>query len=107
MAEVNRLSFDAWMDAQLQPEPLAGSPCRCLTEFFREELMKHRRCLDRQREYYSELAIAQAEDALVKLMEQVEFLCRRDDACEVIAQLLRKFDVVTKLSAWTDPDRLH
>jgi hypothetical protein len=25
----------------------------------------------------------------------------------VMGQLLRKLDVVTKLSAWTDPDQLH
>ena len=87
--------------------PLVSSPCGCLAEFFRAELKKHRDCLDRQREYYSEVAIAQAQEALSRIKEQIEFLCQREDACEVIAQLLKRFDVVTKLSAWTDADRLH
>ena len=52
-------------------------------------------------------AIAQAEDALARIMGQLEQLCQRDDACEVMGQLLRKFDVVTKLSAWTEPRTLH
>jgi hypothetical protein len=25
----------------------------------------------------------------------------------MMGELLRKFDLVTKLSAWTDPDKLH
>jgi len=86
---------------------LAGSPCNCLAEFFRQEFLKHHQCLQRQREYYSDAAIAQAEDALLRIMGQVEHLCQRDDACELIGQLLRQLDVVTKLSAWTDPETLH
>ena len=41
------------------------------------------------------------------IMSQIEQLCLRDDACEVIGQLLRKLDVVTNLSAWTEPRQLH
>jgi hypothetical protein len=106
MATANPLaSLNDVIDAQVAP--LVGSPCSCLAEFFRAELQKHRDCLDRQREYYSEVAIVQAEEALTKIMEQIEYLCQREDACEVIAHLLRKFDVVTKLSAWTEVDRHH
>jgi hypothetical protein len=87
--------------------PVAGVPCHCLAEFFRQEFLKHHQCLQRQREYYSDAAIAQAEDALLRIMGQVDHLCQRDDACELIGQLLRQLDVVTKLSAWTDPETLH
>jgi hypothetical protein len=87
--------------------PLAGSACSCLADFFRQEFLKHHECLERQREYYSDDAIRQAEDALLRVMAQVEQLCQRDDACELIGQLLRQLDVVTKLSAWTDPETLH
>ena len=86
---------------------LAGSPCHCLAEFFRQEFLKHHQCLQRQREYYSDAAIAQAEEALLRILGQVDHLCQRDDACELIGQLLRQLDVVTKLSAWTDPETLH
>lgn len=86
---------------------LGGTPCECLADFFREELRKHYACLERQREYYSEVAIAQVEDALARIMSQLEHLCQREDACQMMGELLRRFDIVTKLSAWTDPDQLH
>ncbi len=72
-----------------------------------EELRKHHACLERQREYYSDVAITQAEEALARIMAQLEQLCQRDDACQMMGELLRKFDLVTKLSAWTDPGQLH
>ena len=81
--------------------------CSCRTEFFRQEFQKHHECLERQREYYSEGAIAKAEDGVARILSQLEQICQRDDACEVMGQLLRKLDVVTKLSAWTEPDKLH
>lgn len=87
--------------------PLAGASCQCLAAFFREEFIKHHRCLDQQREYYSEVAIAQAEDALRRILGEIDQLCQRDDACDVIERLLRKIDSVTNLSAWTDPETLH
>lgn len=87
--------------------PLAGSSCHCLAEFYREELLKHHECLERQREYYSDVAIAQAEDALRLIGARLDQLSQRDDACQLIGELLRRLDVVTKLSAWTDPQTLH
>lgn len=90
-----------------QTWPALGPSCKCLAEFFREEFAKHSRCLEEQREYYSELAIMQAEDALAKIMSELDKLCQRDDACEVVGQLLRQLDVVTNLSAWTEVHTLH
>lgn len=87
--------------------PLAGAHCQCLSAFFREEFIKHHQCLEQQREYYSERAIVQAEDALSRILSQLDQLCRRDDACELIADLLRQIDLVTNLSAWTESERLH
>lgn len=89
------------------PRPLAGSSCTCIAEFFRQELIRHHECLERQREYYSETAIAQAEDAVTRLMSQIEQLCQREDACQMIGQLLRKLDIVTNLSAWTESSNVH
>ena len=90
-----------------QVNPLYASSCRCLADFFREEFLKHHACLERQREYYSEVAITQVEDALTTILGQLDQLCQRDDACQMMTALLQKFDLVTKLSAWTDPDQLH
>ncbi|MGE5244326.1 MAG: hypothetical protein ACM3SQ_08875 [Betaproteobacteria bacterium] len=78
-----------------------------LTEFYREEFLKHQRCLQQQRPYYSESAITDVEAALSRIMGQLEQLCTRDNANQVVSQLLKKFDVVTGLSAWSDPKHTH
>jgi hypothetical protein len=78
-----------------------------IAEFYREEFVKHRRCLQQQRPYYSESAISDVESALSKILSQLETLCTQDNAPQVVSSLLRKFDVVTGLSAWSDPKQSH
>ena len=78
-----------------------------MADFYREEFLKHRQCLAQQREYYSERAITEAEQAIARVLNELEHLCAKDDADQVISMLLRKFDVVTGLSAWSDPHKLH
>ena len=78
-----------------------------ITEFYRQEFLKHQRCLQRQRPYYSESAITGVEAALTRIMGQLETLCTQDNADELIRALLKKFDVVTGLSAWSDPKQSH
>ena len=78
-----------------------------LTDFYREEFLKHRQCLALQREYYSERAITDADGAIARVLNDLEHLCIRDDADQVMSSLLRKFDVVTHLSAWSDPKNYH
>jgi hypothetical protein len=104
MASKSRLKS---VDVPGLPGPLCGPACQCLADFFREEFLKHHRCLERQREYYSDVAITQAEDAIQRIMANLDALCRRDDACQMMGELLRKFDLVTKLSAWTEPQNVH
>jgi hypothetical protein len=87
--------------------PLYGAPCQCLADFFREEFQKHHQCLEAHREYYSEIAIEQAEAALGRILQQMEDLCRREDACELVGQLLRQFESVTRLSAFAEPQTFH
>lgn len=78
-----------------------------MADFYREELLKHRQCLEQQREYYSEQAITEADAAIARILNQLENLCAKDDAPQVMSTLLRKFDVVTGLSAWSDPRKYH
>jgi len=78
-----------------------------LMEFYREEFIKHHRCLQRQRPYYSEGAITNVEAALTRIIEELDQLCRQDNANQVVSSLLKKFDVVTGLSAWSDPRQTH
>jgi hypothetical protein len=78
-----------------------------IIEFYREEFLKHHRCLQQQRPYYSETAITDVEEALTKIISELEHLSTQEDAPQLVASLLKKFDIVTGLSAWSDPKRSH
>jgi hypothetical protein len=78
-----------------------------LADFYREEFLRHRECLAQQREYYSERAITDADCAITRVLNQLEHLCAKEDADEVMTILLRKFDVVTGLSGWSDTKNYH
>jgi hypothetical protein len=76
-------------------------------EFYREELLKHQRCLEQQREYFSEKAIHGVESALQMILGRLDTLCRNQDCDRVLGDLLRKLDLVTRLSAWDERGRSH
>jgi hypothetical protein len=78
-----------------------------ITEFYREEFLKHQRCLQQQRPYFSDRAITDVEAALTKIISDLEQLSTKEDAPQVVSSLLKQFDVVTGLSAWSDPKRTH
>jgi hypothetical protein len=78
-----------------------------IAEFYREEFVKHHRCLQQHRPYFSEGAITDVEAALTRILGQLEHLCSKDNADELVSSLLKKLDVVTGLSAWSDPRRTH
>ena len=78
-----------------------------ITEFYREEFVKHQQCLQRQRAYYSESAITDVETALTRIMAQLEQLCSKDNADQLVSSLLKQFDVVTGLSSWSEPKQTH
>lgn len=83
------------------------SPVTTSTDFYRAEFTRHRECLATLREYFSESAITDADAALARVLNELEQLCAKDDAEQLIAGLLRKFNAVTGLSGWSDPSQLH
>jgi hypothetical protein len=102
MGSRNRLSR-ALTDSCPPTDPVIYS----LTNFYREEFVKCQRCLEQQREFYSESAISDVERALTKVLSQIDRLCREADADKVVSRLLQQFDVVTGLFAWTDPRQIN
>jgi hypothetical protein len=78
-----------------------------LTEFYREEFIKHHRCLQAQREYYSAQAIQSVETALLKIIANLDHISSDVHAEQKVAKLLREFDVVTGLSGWSDSHKVH
>lgn len=90
-------------DSRPQCDPVAQS----LSSFYREEVVKCQRCLEQQRECYSELAIREAEGVLTRVMTELDRLCGSNEADKIVGRLLRQFDVVVHLSAWSDPRQIH
>ena len=86
---------------------LSHAPAAPRADFYRQELLRHRRCLAAQREYFSEGAISTADQALARVLGQLDQLCAQDDADSLMSGLLRKFNAVTGLSGWLDPTQLH
>jgi hypothetical protein len=78
-----------------------------IAEFYREEFLKHHRCLQRQRAYYSESVITDVEAALSKIISKLDQLSAQENADQLVSSLLKKFDGVTGLSAWSDPKHTH
>jgi hypothetical protein len=101
-ASRNRLSRFL-TDSRPPCEPVIQS----VSSFYREEFVKRHQRLEAQREFYSERAINDVEQALLKVIAQLDRLCTRENADEVVGNLLRQFDVVTGLSAWTDPRQVN
>src|SRR5689334_12382519 len=90
----------------VSPVRVLSAPVSLLSDFYREEFLKHRECLARQREYYSERAITDADGAIARVLTQLETICAKDDAHQVMSRLLRSFDTVTGLSAH-EPRQFH
>ena len=76
-------------------------------DFYRQEFIKHRECLARQREYFSEGAISDADQALARVLNELEQLCACDNADQLIARCSASSTRSPGLSAWSDPKQLH
>ncbi len=78
-----------------------------ITEFYRQEFVKHHRCLQQHRPYFSDGAITDVETILARIMSELESMCSKDNVDELVSSLLKKIDVVTGLSSWSDRKHLH
>ena len=92
---------------------LTDSPPPCdrtlhsLSNFYREEFIRCQRCLDAQREYYSERTISDVERALTQVMSQLDQLCEQNKANQIVSHVLRQIDLVAGRSAWADPRQVN
>lgn len=90
------------------PLPASCFPPRSTrADFYREEFLRHKKCLETQREYFSAQAIHDVEHALQNILSRLDSLCHSQDCDEVMSTLLKKFDLVTRLSVWDDRRRTH
>ena len=101
-ASRNRLSRFL-TDSRPPCEPVLHS----VSNFYREEFLKRQRCLEQQRDCFSDVAVDEVDAALARVMGRLDTLCRRHDCNQVVSDLLKQFDVLTGLSAWSDPKTFH
>ena len=87
--------------------PIWEPECPSKTTFYREEFVKCQECLEEQREHYSPRAVQDVEQALGKVLQQLDHLCANGNADQVVSRLLRQFDLVTGASGWTDRRQVH
>jgi hypothetical protein len=85
----------------------SARPVCSVTDFYRDEILKHQRCLHAQREYYSARAIGDVEAALRRVLTELDHLCAQQDAAQVVSRLLRSIDSLTGLSSSSDPKQVH
>ena len=86
----------------------ARPSCPCsITDFYREEILKHQRCLHAQREYYSARAIGDADAALRRILTELDRLCAQQTAAQVVGRFLRSIDSLTGLSSTSDPKHVN
>ena len=93
--------------ARVNPYRVSIASVPVLSDFYRKEFIRHRECLAQQREYFSERAITDADEALARVLGQLEELCEQADADQLMGRLLRQFNAVTGLSGWSDPKQLN
>jgi hypothetical protein len=91
-----------------RPQPA----CECppdgpIASFYREEFLKHLEFLRLQRGYFSESAVASAEEALDRILAQLDALCARQNVDELVSRLLASFDCVTGVSWQRDGTTRH
>ena len=84
-----------------------SSPTHIRIEFYREEFLKVRQCLEFQREYFSEQAISHVEGALSRILEELEHLSDRQDADDIVEAWLRQFGCIARHGGWCDPRQVH
>jgi hypothetical protein len=93
--------------ARVRPHSVLNAPVCLPADFYRQEFLRHRELLALQKEYFSERAITDADQALALVLGRLEQLCAQDDADQLMGRLLRQFNAVTGLSGWADPKQLH
>ena len=80
-----------------------GRHHREIAKFYRVEFLKHRARLVEHRKLYGEAAFRQVDDALRRLLSQMDQIVVLDNFEELAEQLLAKIDSVTHLSSRRTP----
>jgi hypothetical protein len=80
-----------------------------ISEFYREEFVRHKSRLETQKTFFPEQTYSEIEAALDRVIEEIDKISQVDNFDELASHLLHRIDVVTSLSASrVDPTyRIH
>ena len=82
---------------------------KCISEFYREEFLRHKCRLEYQRTFFNEGTYEEIEGVLNRIISEMDRICEVDNFPELASHLLQRIDVVTNLSlSKVDPTyRVH
>jgi hypothetical protein len=72
---------------------------RRISDFYREEFVRHKNRLECQRTFFSENTYEEIEAILNRIITEIDRICEVDNFEELASHLLYRIDIVTNLSA--------
>ena len=70
-----------------------------ISDFYREEFVRHRSRLEPQRSFFSDDTFTEIESALDKIIDEIDRISQVENFDELASHLLHRIDLVTSLSA--------
>lgn len=88
---------------------LENTKRKCISDFYREEFLRHKTRLEYQRTFFSEGTYEEIEGVLNRIISEIDRICEVDNFEELASHLLHRIDIVTNLSSSkVDPSyRIH
>ena len=71
---------------------------RQISDFYREEFLRHKSRLEFQRPFFAEKTYEEIESVLNRILEEMDRICEVENFEELASHLLHRIDVVTNLS---------
>ena len=70
-----------------------------ISDFYREEFLRHKNRLEYQRSFFAEKTFEEIESVLNRIINEMDRICEVENFEELASHLLHRIDVVTNLSA--------
>ena len=82
---------------------------RNISDFYREEFLRHKTRLEYQRTFFAEGTYEEIEGVLDRIISEMDRICEVENFEELASHLLHRIDIVTNLSSSKiDPNyRIH
>ena len=72
---------------------------KSISDFYREEFLRHKSRLECQRTFFSEGTYEEIEGVLTRIIAEMDRICEVENFEELASHLLQRIDIVTNLSS--------